>query len=398
MAVDGSMLALCVATMALAPLPPVRRVATAITPGWFDEQQQVGFNDARSLRAQARGGHGATDTGGGAATEDAIQRHKYWCADCSRGFDRRKQQVEHEAGKRHAAAQIASDASWEAWQHSAMFDADVPREAVAGAWSLELFLDGLPVRSRSRNGPRPATLSADSLDEGMISPSVTLSSLSAVKRARLWRYLRDLTSDPQLPERVAGVDPRYVRVKELLESCEIAALVERALRSRRGAPSTIYDVACGHGLVGLLLAHRLPATRVVSIDRKRRPAFDAWSAALDASANVQFRHGDFQELVDGSSTDSDSLVLCVHGCNEVNRDAVRAAQAGGASWLVVPCCLQTSLYVPSAASVRLPDQMRYSLLCGAMAADFNATGVWSIDRRITPRCIVLAGGGAGDGQ
>ena len=58
----------------------------------------------------------------------------------------------------------------------------------------------------------------------------------------------------------------------------------------------------------------------------------------------------------------------------------------------------TSLYVPSAASVRLPDQMRYSLLCGAMAADFSATGVWSIDRRITPRCIVLAGGGAGDGQ
>ena len=55
--------------------------------------------------------------------------------------------------------------------------------------------------------------------DGIIDPHVTLSALSPCKRARLWRYLRDLIpSRPALPEAVARLEasqPRFARVKEL---------------------------------------------------------------------------------------------------------------------------------------------------------------------------------------
>jgi tRNA1(Val) A37 N6-methylase TrmN6 len=41
-----------------------------------------------------------------------------------------------------------------------------------------------------------------------------------------------------------------------------------------GNVEIIYDLACGHGLLGVMLAHRFPRLRVVCVDLKRRPAFD----------------------------------------------------------------------------------------------------------------------------
>ena len=65
---------------------------------------------------------------------------------------------------------------------------------------------------------------------------------------------------------------------------------------------------------------------------------------------------------------------------------------GGAGWLLVPCCLQVDAYLPASHSVRLSDEMRYALLCGAMASEYEATVVWALDSRITGRGIVLGGG------
>ena len=201
--------------------------------------------------------------------------------------------------------------------------------------------------------------------------------------------------DHELPDVVAQVEaasPRFLRLKELLESTEAYRHVVRALEAtpHRGAPSTIYDLACGHGLVGLLVAYSHPDIALVSIDRERRPAFEAWSAAMqrfrghcdvsnasgdsgdvasasdvrsdsDASGdvasasgaegcvechpgtapttlgNATFIQGDFQQisLIEKLSR-SPSLVLCVHGCKEVNRDAVRLARSASAAWLVIP--------------------------------------------------------------
>ena len=120
--------------------------------------------------------------------------------------------------------------------------------------------------------------------------------------------------------------------------------------------------------------------------RAERPRWRRQSAL----SNLRFVQGDFASLAAGDA-ESPSLVLCVHGCNEVNRDAIEFAKRGAAAWLVLPCCLRVALYMDG--SVKLPDDTRYALLCGAMAGEYDAELVESIDRRISPRAIVIGGGG-----
>ena len=78
---------------------------------------------------------------------------------------------------------------------------------------------------------------------------------------------------------------------------------------------------------------------------------------------------------------------------KVARDGLRpdlGRLRGGAAWLVLPCCLQVAPYVD--ARVKLPDDVRFALLCGAMAHRHDAQRVDCIDRRISARAIVLVGG------
>ena len=385
-----------------------------LVPGQFDEEQQAAHAATRAAEARASGGHGA-------GVRETLG-HKYWCDVCSRGFDRVKQQAEHEAGKRHLAAVDASEGYWleycaSAWFEPAEADADeeLLRTVVTGAWSLDAFVEGLPRRSRSRgSSSNPAKVLGGGSTDGIIDPHVTLSALSPFKRARLWRYLRDLIpSHPALPEAVARLEasqPRFARVKELLESCEAFLHAERAaLAAGAGdedAARPILDLACGHGLVGALLAYRFPHRPVLAVDIAQRPAQAAWSHALgDGGAplpNLRFVQSDVSSLaasmgegggaVSGvAALDRRALVLAIHGCNEVNRQAIEMAQRADAAWLVLPCCLQVAQYVD--ARVKLPDEVRYSLLCGAMAAQFEAQLVESIDCRISKRAIVIIGGG-----
>lgn len=397
-------------------------------------------------RAVQMGGHGAA-----ALRADLRLGHKLWCDPCSRGFDKSKQYEQHVAGKKHVLAVESSARYLAEFKRSRWYDPAVSASTVTSAWSLDAFMDGLPRRSRS-SSRASLTLNAAS-EEGRMDPGMTVSGLSPNKRGQLWRYLRDLMPDHELPGVVAQVEaasPRFLRLKELLESTEAYRHVVRALEAtpHRGAPSTIYDLACGHGLVGLLVAYSHPDIALVSIDRERRPAFEAWSAAMqrvrghcdvsdasgdvasagdvrsdsDASGdvassasgaegcvechpgtapatlgNATFIQGDFQQisLIEKLSR-SPSLVLCVHGCKEVNRDAVRLARSASAAWLVIPCCLQVKLYLET-ASFNLPDDLRYALLCGAMAANYEATSISAIDRRITNRAIVLGGHGMNAG-
>ena len=200
------------------------------------------------------------------------------------------------------------------------------------------------------------------------------------------------------------------------------------------AISTVLDLACGHGLVGILLAHRFPSIRVVAIDLERRDASRAFVGALRecgaALDNIRFVEGDFNAVAapaapraapdGGPAPDAPSapspalgtaapagppgpgpirvsatcLVLCVHGCGPANQQAIELARRGGAPWLVVPCCLCADLYL-AAEHLRLPDDTRYTFLCGAMAGAYGADRVTTLDPRITPRAIVLSGGGGG---
>ena len=76
----------------------------------------------------------------------------------------------------------------------------------------------------------------------------------------------------------AAASPASVRAKELVESLEAYAVVESFVSAmgRRGrAVDVIADVACGHGLVGILLAYRFPRVAVVCCDLAERESYRA---------------------------------------------------------------------------------------------------------------------------
>ena len=239
-------------------------------------------------------------------------------------------------------------------------------------------------------------------------PGATLTSLSPEQRGRFYRYLRD-NFGAHYPEFTAifhHLDtnfPQYCRVKELFESLEASKLVASQILTaqRQGRTiDTIYDLACGHGLVGILLAYRFPRKRVVCVDLERRPAFDAFVAAWSAEgfsldgegsplSNVEYREADLNGVM-GELTDK-SCAVALHACNEANRDVVAGAIERNALWGVMPCCIRSKAYLQQ-CSIEANDDLRYTLLSGAFANEYKAQLIRSIDPSITGRPVFIAGG------
>ena len=335
------------------------------------------------------------------------RKFKYKCDLCSIKLEKKKHLEEHERGKRHRLAVERADSIWQRYRESSWYHPDAPRSAVVNAFSFNQFLDGL-VR-RTRMGGPPPLLEADG--DGCLSPHVTLASLDASKRAMLFRYLDESCGATEyasvLLQLEADHGSKYTRIKELLESVEAYKLMRELVTKRpesndNGLPPQalggIHDVACGHGLAGLLLAAHYPEVPLVSSDLQRRESYDAhlaaWSAIGRPLSNAKFVQGNFTELYHHQRGGAEritpnSLVVCIHGCNEASRAAVDLARGHGAGWMVVPCCMPNA-YAPRVQSLRLDDETRYALLCGALAESHEASIVWSLPERVTPRSIVLA--------
>ena len=148
-----------------------------------------------------------------------------------------------------------------------------------------------------------------------LSTHTTLPDLTPYQRSRVMRYFHDAIDGlPELRDIVALVEaaaPKYTRVKELIESVEAFKLLLAFLATAEHAGGTynevetFFDLACGHGLVGVLVAYAFPSRRVVACDRVRRRAFDvyvrafgAFVAAEDAGTPPPFSH-----VVEGSPSD-----------------------------------------------------------------------------------------------
>lgn len=109
-------------------------------------------------------------------------------------------------------------------------------------------------------------------------------------RPRFFRYLEDaVPGAPELADAVrvvARVAGRWTRVKELVESVEafrnaLAFLAEAETRGARTV-RTVFDLACGHGLVGVLFAYAFPEREVRACDWTKRPAFEAYARVFGA--------------------------------------------------------------------------------------------------------------------
>ncbi|EKX41854.1 hypothetical protein GUITHDRAFT_141611 [Guillardia theta CCMP2712] len=265
-----------------------------------------------------------------------------------------------------------------------------------------------------------------------IKPSTKIENLNITLRVRLLRYIFD--SLPEFEEAVEAFDrahllePKVCRVKEIIESIEMYKFVRDFLLSlqHRKHIDRVLDVACGHGLVGILLARRFPSLQVTSLDLVARPAFDVFRDGWDASmrergqrslGNVEKLEGDFRDHLE--LVTETTLVLSVHGCNEVNNLVIETARSRSAAWAALPCCIRDSLFLPS-SKVHLMDGcaakaskyfrefqgVRHAFFCGCMMEKYEAERLSmyggrahnylqilrSMDSRITDKGIFLAGG------
>jgi len=201
----------------------------------------------------------------------------------------------------------------------------------------------------------------------------------------------------------AELCPDGLRVKELLESFEayreIAAFVHDAGKLR--PIDVIYDIACGHGIVGILLAYRFPQRRVECVDLSQRDVFEALVNAFQKHgeaaegetvplSNLNFNETDFTTL----DLRERSMLVAVHACNELNRQVIDAARNAGATWAVLPCCVRAGTYLSCrvGGAIADDDDTKHVLNCGVVAGRYGAERLQTIDRRITNRNILICGG------
>jgi hypothetical protein len=123
--------------------------------------------------------------------------------------------------------------------------------------------------------------------------------------------------------------------KELFEATETFQLVRSSVRR-----STVADVCCGHGLVGLLFAVFEPSVETVLLLDRERPA--SADAVLDAARSVaswavpkvHWR----EESLESCELPTGSGVIAVHACGLRTDSALDIALAAGGPFAALPCC------------------------------------------------------------
>mmetsp|Transcript_9749 Transcript_9749/g.20662 ORF Transcript_9749/g.20662 Transcript_9749/m.20662 type:complete len:432 (-) Transcript_9749:45-1340(-) len=361
----------------------------------------------------------------------------YWCDYCSCGFNKHKSFIEHLEGKRHKAVIAEGDIVWKDYiergnnaassSPSVFFDESVTKMDVARAWSLGMFMEGLQARSRSSKkksvvsgmvgmtdittgASHSSYLTGNNPNAGggnQIDPGLRLCDLPPSKRAALFRYLHVTSSGiPGLIDMVSALPPKYVRVKELLESLEVyfhvvETILKRSTKKGQKAKrlNRVYDIGCGHGLVGMLIAASYSGIEVRSIDIVPRDSFLAQRDAFESTGtpmdNLAFETGDLSAISKNENENGrHTLVLCVHGCKELTHESIELAIDRDWAWLAIPCCLQAGDHLDDSTNLKIKsDHTRYAMLCGAIAGKYHPESVSTIDSRITGRGIVLASSG-----
>lgn len=231
--------------------------------------------------------------------------------------------------------------------------------------------------------------------------------------------------------------PKSLRVKELFETVEAYALISQQLdlirsqgrcRRSRSAPiagrlhsnavfckksnaslpvdastevaiDTIIDMACGHGLLGVLLAYRFADLQVICVDIERGEAFDDFVAAFkrcgtpelstaeqEPLSNIEFHQGDMSSLRIPPRS-----FVCAYACNEAIKVVIDMAQESDAAYAVIPSCTTDGLY--SVETIRDADvTARYAARVGIIAGTHGAHSIACIDRRITKHNMCIFGG------
>ena len=228
---------------------------------------------------------------------------KYTCELCSAAFGKLKNYDQHLQGKQHRTNAAAVEDIWERFMACSGLWLSAEAESAAGmegsdehggrTYSAENQTLAQMDVVKAWNPGELEDFPMRASGEGCMSPATRFQDLSLYMKARLLKYVSELMPYyPELPNivaRMAVSSPQHLRVKELFEvvtadltirrsrcrcrslthflapplpplqqSFEAFKLLENfvvAAKKHRQIDH-ILDVACGHGLVGMLLAYR----------------------------------------------------------------------------------------------------------------------------------------------
>jgi hypothetical protein len=129
----------------------------------------------------------------------------------------------------------------------------------------------------------------------------------------------------------AGCLPR----KELFEAWEVARRVRRRFRGGR-----IVDMACGHGLLAMMLLLLDDSSpEALAVDRHIPDSATALAACLtDAWPRLKGRIRFVEANLEAVQVLRKDLVVSVHACGGLTDLVIGQAQAAGARMAVLPCC------------------------------------------------------------
>ena len=228
-------------------------------------------------------------------TKNHIDQRRF-CDVCGLGFRRVPEYEKHLLGNRHRdtmSKTVSPEVLWAEFQTSAPHwtAPELNVSILSPMWKND-ELTTLDFRRR----------------ETTLHPSPTIGKLKPVERARVWRYMRDVMGYSYYPElatiltAVDSDEEGHVRVKELFESLEsykiISNFIVAAQRTaeKNGLPKVerIVELACGHGLVGVLLAYRFRNLDVHLYDLEKRKTFEAF---LRAFSDKGVRHPGDDEVL-----------------------------------------------------------------------------------------------------
>lgn len=183
----------------------------------------------------------------------------------------------------------------------------------------------------------------------------------------------------------AGCLPR----KELYESWELAKRVRRHLRGQR-----IVDLACGHGLLGWMLAVISPhVPEVLAVDRRLPPSAERLRIEMERewpllAERVTLRQGDVRDV----ALRETDIVVCAHGCGSLTDRVLDLALQAQANVAVLPCCSDHSLLDSAGLEGWIDADVAIDIVRALRLRD-EGYQVWAqyIPADITPKNRVLMG-------
>ena len=364
--------------------------------------------------------HGVLSVHPSTRVKKRLQFHKH-CEICNIDFRVEDAWDVHLGSKRHAANALL-------WRTPEEIFSEFQQSAPLWAENCEVDDIAALFNREKELSPENKRLGLRFRPGGTLHPSQMVSKCEPYTKARLWRYLRHAIGPghtahyKEIATILAWVESQptgFLRMKEIFESIESFRVIETFIlaaqrtRAKMGLQpyNKIVELAAGHGLVGVLLAYRFgpggsknPCT-VSLYDLHKRPFYDLLVEAFEKHGekanpqtervlpNIAFHEADVS--LASSEIDDRSIVISVHGCNEINRDTIEMAMAKQAAWGVLPCCMRSDLYVGQTCTINLTEDerdVRHAIMCGSIAEKYQAQLIQEIDRRITNRAVFIGGG------